>query len=1030
MKRPILILIFFLILIVEVASAATVKVPTRNFTSEPTQRRRTTLTLLSTGPLVSGPWLVAGDSVSSFTDTNGIAYYSNVLAANYRLDIAGTPGRSFPLAIFDTNGVINAADVVNSTNANASYYTAAQVDALLTAAGNLTTNIVQQLTVASSTNAQNATNLMLGGYIGNHLVVRGGPVDTNLAFVGEAASTNLLIYWTDGGGIYAPRFVGDGALLSNVVAATATAASLVTGNGSITSTNFTGNGNLLSNLYYELTSTYSGDASNAMSYVALNSSNTPAQLLTRPAQISGGAEGAISFTQIKRGQSPRGVSTWNIFGANTNSYTGATVTNLINRMVTNGMVRSGCNWVMLDEGYSFNCNGTPGATIPPQVAFGYSFDENRIFRADTNRFPGGLKAIVDYAHLNGLKVLLYGTPTVAGPAGFWMPFGSNRVDMALNVSNLINHVGIDGFKFEGGLDGMAQSFVNEVAQWGKPIWVNVPASNDKYEPWMADAVNSWRPGVGIYGDINGRADRLYQWADVANFSMIRPGHVVNFDLLSTHPAYWGIDVPQIKYVGAKYTGDLNIFAMMTMANSEIWHGRMETYEGYGARYGSYYDDYNNPLANSIQGDFTKPMWKQSSNFLAVTYGKWLEDKSVAVLVQNRSDTNKTEVINFADYFGGYHYTMTLSSNPIVCTVKDIMRNVTLGVYSNRYSATISPTNIAWITISKGIVDQYAPGTNYLSDYGWLYATNYPDNDPGIGVNYFYQPMTNSSKLYIGSTTYDKGFFAPVGGDFEVKYPLHKQADYFTVSFLNRNYAGGALFIYTNDVLAFTTGPLTSNGSTNVFVGVTNADWITIKATNGNNTAASYVFGNPLIYCQSQKKLDDLGRPIQLFANPLTYLVGSGVAITNVGEAFLDFNSFALENATLLTGAAGGPASLYLFNGVSVAGNTTGRFTIPLPWWVTNVMLTSIVQSSGISTWTNLIEPIMFTIPGGRIYNTGGVNNSNEVVTISAANAFSNWTTTVTFPATNVAKVVRVSFNSASNPSATRYAGPSIKAIYR
>jgi hypothetical protein len=124
------ILFCFLLSALEI-SAATIEVNTRTFTSEPTQRRRTTLTLIEAGPVVAGPWLIAGDSVAAFTSTNGVAYYSNVLAGSYRLDIAGTPGRSFPITVPDTNGVLSAAALVNSTNINTHFYTATQVDALI-----------------------------------------------------------------------------------------------------------------------------------------------------------------------------------------------------------------------------------------------------------------------------------------------------------------------------------------------------------------------------------------------------------------------------------------------------------------------------------------------------------------------------------------------------------------------------------------------------------------------------------------------------------------------------------------------------------------------------------------------------------------------------------------------------------------------------------------------------------------------------------------------------------------------------------
>jgi hypothetical protein len=147
-------LIFFLILILISGDlwAATLKVNSRNFTSEPTMRRRITLSLAEAGPVTASPWLIAGDHVANFTDTNGVTYFSNVLAAEYRLDIAGSPSRSFPISVFDTNGVIDASLIVNSTNYNAAYYTAAQVDALIVGAaaeaGALTNGHVPDVTLA------------------------------------------------------------------------------------------------------------------------------------------------------------------------------------------------------------------------------------------------------------------------------------------------------------------------------------------------------------------------------------------------------------------------------------------------------------------------------------------------------------------------------------------------------------------------------------------------------------------------------------------------------------------------------------------------------------------------------------------------------------------------------------------------------------------------------------------------------------------------------------------------------------------
>jgi hypothetical protein len=824
-----------------------------------------------------------------------------------------------------------------------------------------------------------------------------------------------------------------GAAVTAVNNIAATNAAFADTNGA---TSFVGNGARLTNLtgtnldFIKVT-TQVGDAALSWPFMQLADSNTPPELLYRPNSMTGGGEHSIpSATQVKLGLPPRGFTTWNAYGTNFN---GQDLTNKILTMVTNGMVRNGYNWLMIDEGYGYVAS-TPGST---------AFDGG-ISKWDANRFPGGAKAIVDFAHSKGIKCMIYGGPVPYGPAGCYVWGGTNLSDFALNVSNYINYIGIDGFKWEGSAAGNVHVLVNEINKWSKPMWVNVASSTNHhewttYEPWMADTVNSWRPGVGKFGDINGRADRLYQWADFANFSMIRPGHVVNFDMLANHPAYWGIDVPEIKTAGTKYTGNLNILAMMAMANSEIWLAQTPTHEGTSHRYASYYGDYNNPLIHAIQTDFTKPVWKQSSNELAVAYGKWLKDGSLAVLIQNRSTTNKTEVINFDDYFGNHAPAMVQSTNANVCTVRDVLRNMTLSYYTNTYSQTISPTNIAWVKITKGIVEQYVPGTNYLSDYGWAYSTNYPDNDPGMGVNYTYLPY-GSGKIFINSTTYDHGFYSAHGNFVRLKYPLHKQADYFSATVWNRfNGANSGVNIYTNDVLAQTVLMPTTGSVSNILCGVTNADWITIELTN-TTAGAAFVVADPLIFCRGQTKVDEQGRQVRTLhesvinaafsAASTPVLVGSGVGITNIGENIIYFDSLPNNGFNRISGASPSPNGT-LFAGFAGSGASARRCNVFVPGWVTNAIFDGMqIESSAVSTWTNLIEPSFYARDGKFVGSGGGLNASNEVCMITAAGGVSNYTFTVKWPATNVSvKCFQMSFLTATNTTATHYIGPAMRVRY-
>jgi len=105
-----------------------------NFTSSAVVSRRVTLTLLEAGPVTAGPWLIAGDSLAQFTDTNGCTTFTNVLEGGYRLDIAGTPSRSFPFGFPSnpaSNGVtLNVASLIGATNTLPLYYSVDQLAAL------------------------------------------------------------------------------------------------------------------------------------------------------------------------------------------------------------------------------------------------------------------------------------------------------------------------------------------------------------------------------------------------------------------------------------------------------------------------------------------------------------------------------------------------------------------------------------------------------------------------------------------------------------------------------------------------------------------------------------------------------------------------------------------------------------------------------------------------------------------------------------------------------------------------------------
>jgi hypothetical protein len=124
-----------------------------------------------------------------------------------------------------------------------------------------------------------------------------------------------------------------------------------------------------------------------------------------------------------------------------------------------------------------------------------------------------------------------------------------------------------------------------------------------------------------------------------------------------------------------------------------------------------------------------------------------------------------------------------------------------------------------------------------------------------------------------------------------------------------------------------------------------------------------------------------------------------------------------------------PAPNYWEQGLHIGTGTASSSRIPVRTWATNVILEFSITASGAGMWTNLIEPFMYS-DGGRTYNSGGIANSEHEVYISASGVVSNVSYSVTFPATNSIKAISFSFKAATNTTAWRYAGPSLRRIYR
>jgi hypothetical protein len=101
---------------------------------------KVSLHLLSPTPRFVAGVAIRPDDKAAFTDTNGIAWFTNVVWGNYSGQVFGAPGVNFNFTVHtNTAGTVNLFGLCGTTNVPPTpwqYYTASQIDALLAGIGN------------------------------------------------------------------------------------------------------------------------------------------------------------------------------------------------------------------------------------------------------------------------------------------------------------------------------------------------------------------------------------------------------------------------------------------------------------------------------------------------------------------------------------------------------------------------------------------------------------------------------------------------------------------------------------------------------------------------------------------------------------------------------------------------------------------------------------------------------------------------------------------------------------------------------
>jgi len=238
---------------------------------------------------------------------------------------------------------------------------------------------------------------------------------------------------------------------------------------------------------------------------------------------------------------PMGWNSWNTFATNIDE---KLVKETADIMVSSGLAAAGYNYIVLDDGWMTHERDANGDLVP-----------------DPEKFPSGMKALVDYVHNKGLKFGLYncaGTKTCAGyPGTRGYEYQDSRFYAKLGIDFLkydwCNTEGItakeayatmsNALKIAGRpiVFSLCEWGDNQPWEWGKPIGNLWRISGDIYPCFDCEFKHpenwsSW----GFMKIADMRKDiRKYSGPDHWNdFDMMEVGNEMNDTEDKTHFAMW------------------------------------------------------------------------------------------------------------------------------------------------------------------------------------------------------------------------------------------------------------------------------------------------------------------------------------------------------------------------------------------------------------------------------------------------------------------------------------------------------------
>ncbi|UWY28219.1 glycoside hydrolase family 27 protein [Flavobacterium sp. TR2] len=371
---------------------------------------------------------------------------------------------------------------------------------------------------------------------------------------------------------------------------------------------------------------------------------------------------------------PMGWNSWNTFATNIDE---KLVKETADIMVASGLAAAGYNYIVLDDGWMTHERDANGDLVP-----------------DPQKFPNGMKALIDYVHSKGLKFGLYncaGTKTCAGYPG---TRGYEYQDARFYAKLGIDFLKYDWCNTEGITAKEAYATMsNALKTAGRPIVFSLCEWGDN-QPWEwgKPIGNLWRISGDIYPCFDCEFKHPENWSswgfmkiadmrkDIRKYS--GPDHWNDFDMMEV-----GNEMND--------TEDKTHFAMWCMLSSPLFTG----------------NDYRKMSKETLAILTNKEMLAVNQDKLGIQGFKYavldgvevwvkpLSDKAWAVSFVNRTETSK--IINF-DWKKNkikdtdFGYEADFSST--IFKIKDLWKNKEIGSTKKAFTAKIASHDVVTLKL--------------------------------------------------------------------------------------------------------------------------------------------------------------------------------------------------------------------------------------------------------------------------------------------------------------------------------------------